>query len=162
MSTHETPMNQTQSEGVRNLSPEDAWDRARSMVVGRVAFGGGDRVELFPVNYLVDRGTVLFRTAPGTKLAASMGRLAVAFEVDGYEADSNEAWSVVVHGTLEPVLNTSEIVDAVALPLFPWQSGEKAFFVRIVPAEVTGRQFRVADPSQWVTQFTGGPRASAE
>ncbi|GAB3277819.1 pyridoxamine 5'-phosphate oxidase family protein [Sinomonas notoginsengisoli] len=162
MSTHESRTNPTQSEGVRNLSPEDAWDRTRTMVVGRLAFSGGDRIELFPINYLVDRGTVLFRTAPGTKLAASMEHLPVVFEVDGYEAEANEAWSVVVHGVLEPVLDTSEIVEAVALPLFPWQSGEKAFFVRIVPAEVTGRQFRVADPSRWVSQFTGGPRASAE
>ncbi|GHG51645.1 hypothetical protein GCM10012320_21170 [Sinomonas cellulolyticus] len=159
MTTHEAHV---PANGVRNLSPEDAWERARTMVVGRLAFSGGDRLELFPINYLVDRGTVLFRTAPGTKLAASMERLAVAFEVDGYEADTNEAWSVVVHGTLEPVLDTAAIVDAVALPLFPWQSGEKAFFVRIVPSEVTGRQFTVADPSRWVSQFTGAHRASQE
>lgn len=159
MSTHEAP---TPTEGVRNLSPEDAWERARTMVVGRLAFSGGDRLELFPINYLVDRGTVLFRTAPGTKLAASMERLAVAFEVDGYEADTNEAWSVVVHGVLEPVLDTAAIVDAVALPLFPWQNGEKAFFVRIVPSEVSGRQFTVADPSHWVSQFTGMHRADQE
>lgn len=159
MSTHDTT---APSGGVRNLSPEDSWERARTMVVGRLAFSGGDRLELFPINYLVDRGTVLFRTAPGTKLAASMERLAVAFEVDGYEADTNEAWSVVIHGTLEPVLDTASIVDAVALPLFPWQSGEKAFFVRIVPGEVTGRQFKVADPSHWVSQFTGMHRASQE
>lgn len=161
MAKHETP-NPTQSDGVRTLSPEDAWERARTMVVGRLAFSSGERLELFPINYLVDRGTVLFRTAPGTKLAASMGRLKVAFEVDGYEADVREAWSVVIHGVLEPVLNTEEIVDAVALPLFPWQSGEKAFFVRIVPSEITGRQFLVADPGHWASQFMGGPRASGE
>lgn len=162
MSTHETPAQPAPSQSVRNLSPEDAWERARTMVVGRIAFSSEDRVELFPVNYLVDHGTVLFRTAPGTKLAASMGRLAVAFEVDGYEPDLNEAWSVVVHGTLEPVLDTAEIVESVALPLFPWQSGEKAFFVRVVPAQVTGRQFPVADPSRWVSQFTGVRRADSE
>lgn len=162
MSTHETPATQAQPGGVRSLSPEDAWERARTMVVGRIAFSSDERLELFPVNYLVDRGTVLFRTAPGTKLAASLGRLPVVFEVDGYEPETNEAWSVVVHGVLEPVLDTAEIVDAVALPLFPWQSGEKAFFVRIAPDQVTGRQFPVADPSQWVSQFTGVRRASSE
>jgi hypothetical protein len=67
-----------------------------------------------------------------------------------------------MHGTLEPVLDTAEIVEAVALPLFPWQSGEKAFFVRIVPFQVTGRQFEVADPSRWVSQFTGVRRAQSE
>lgn len=150
------------AEGVRELSPEDAWERARTTVVGRLAFSAGDRLELFPINYLVDRGTVLFRTAPGTKLAASMERLDVVFEADGFEAETHEAWSVVIRGRLEPVLATADIVEAVALPLFPWQSGEKAFFVRIVPTEATGRQFRVADPSHWVSPFTGVRRASTE
>ena len=159
MSSHETS---APSEGVRSLSPEDAWERARTMVVGRIAFSSDERLELFPINYLVDRGTVLFRTAPGTKLAASLGRPQVVFEVDGYEPELNEAWSVVVHGALEPVLDTAEIVEAVSLPLFPWQSGEKAFFVRIVPSQITGRQFPVADPSHWVSQFTGVRRAQSE
>jgi hypothetical protein len=154
MSTYERHIPST-SEGVRELAHEDAWSRLRTLVVGRLAFSSGDRVELFPVNYLVDRGTVLFRTAPGSKLAASMNRVPVAFEVDGYEAESREAWSVVVHGHLEPMLDTAEIVEAVSLPLFPWQTGEKAFFVRIVPDEITGRQFTVADPSRWVSPFTG-------
>lgn len=132
------------------------------MVVGRLAFPGETHPELFPVNYLVDRGTILFRTDPGTKLAASMDKLPVTFEVDGYEPGTNEAWSVVVRGSLEPVLETSDIVDAVALPLFPWQNGEKAFFVRIVPQSMSGRQFEVADPSRWVSPFTGVRRASEE
>lgn len=155
----------TQSPGnptVTNLTSDLCWSRLRTMVVGRLAFAGGEHPELFPINYLVDRGTIIFRTAPGTKLAASMDRLPVAFEVDGYEPASNEAWSVVVKGILEPVLETTEIVDDLALPLFPWQNGEKGFFVRIVPDSLSGRQFEVADPSRWVSPFTGVRRASEE
>lgn len=148
--------------GVRELSHTDAWTRLRSMVVGRIAFTLDGRIELFPVNYLVDHGTILFRTGVGSKLAASMERLAAVFEVDGYEAESGEAWSVVARGHLEPVLDTAGIVEASALPLFPWQAGEKAFFVRVVPEDVTGRQFPVAAPETWVTPFTGMRRASEE
>ena len=132
------------------------------MVVGRLAFSLDGRLEILPVNYLVDRGTLLFRTAPGTKFAASVERLPVVFEVDGYEPEQHEAWSVVARGHLEPVLGTAEVIDAVALPLFPWQGGEKGLFVRVVPEEVTGRQFPVADPSQWVSPLTGVRRAATE
>ena len=60
------------------------------------------------------------------------------------------------------MLQTAEIVDAVALPLFPWQSGEKAYFVRVVPVSLSGRRFVVADPARWVTPLTGLRRAREE
>ena len=40
----------------------------------------------------------MFRTAEGTKLAASVLGRGVAFEVDGLDADAGEAWSVIVKG----------------------------------------------------------------
>ncbi|WP_422935126.1 pyridoxamine 5'-phosphate oxidase family protein [Sinomonas sp. P47F7] len=144
------------------LSREACWAHLRTAVLGRLAVAGREHPELFPINYLVDRGTVLFRTDPGTKLAASMDKALVTFEVDGYLPDTHEAWSVVVKGTLEPVLETAEVVDAVALPLFPWQGGAKAFFVRIVPDVLSGRRFAVADPSQWVSPLTGIRRSAEE
>ena len=41
--------------------------------------------EIFPVNYAVDRETLIFRTAEGTKLLAMVVNPSVAFEVDGYD-----------------------------------------------------------------------------
>ena len=152
-----TPETHGSAEGLRQLSHEDSWARLRSMVVGRLAFSLEDRLEIMPVNYLVDRGTLLFRTAPGTKLAASRGRLPAGFEVAGDEPDPREAGSGGAPGP-----HAAEVIDAVALPLFPWQGGEKGFFVRVVPEEVTGRQFPVADPAQWVSPLTGIRRAPTE
>ncbi|WP_334171984.1 pyridoxamine 5'-phosphate oxidase family protein [Sinomonas sp.] len=147
---------------VNELASEECWARLRTMVVGRLSISGAEYPELFPINYVVDRGTVVFRSDPGTKIAASMDRARVAFEVDGFEPATNEAWSVVIKGGLEPVLQTTEIVDALTLPLFPWQHGSKAFFVRIVPVALTGRQFVVADPGHWASQLMGVRRASEE
>ena len=42
--------------------------------------------DIFPINYVVDHGAVVFRTAEGTKLAAAVLGQGVAFEIDGYEA----------------------------------------------------------------------------
>ncbi|WP_308470683.1 pyridoxamine 5'-phosphate oxidase family protein [Arthrobacter sp. 4R501] len=42
----------------------------RSASVGRVAVSTASWPEIFPVNYVPDYGTVVFRTGPGTKLDA--------------------------------------------------------------------------------------------
>ncbi|MDQ4501373.1 pyridoxamine 5'-phosphate oxidase family protein [Sinomonas sp. ASV322] len=147
---------------VRELSSEECWDRLRTTVVGRLAIAGDAYPEMFPVNYVVDRGTLVFRSDPGAKIAASLDGARVAFEVDAIERVTGEAWSVVVKGGLEPVLATTDVLDALGLPLFPWQYGAKAFFVRIVPVSLSGRRFVVADPAHWVTQITGIQRAAEE
>ena len=84
--------------GVTHLEPPACWALLRSHEVGRLAVSIGDRPDIFPINYVVDHGAVVFRTAEGTKLAGAIKGEAVAFEADGYEPDSGEAWSVVVKG----------------------------------------------------------------
>ena len=67
----------------------------------------------------------------------------VAFEVDGYGALSGQSWSVVVHGKGEIIVRGDDVLEAMQLPIFPWQSGAKPEFVRIIPYEITGRLFAV-------------------
>lgn len=124
------------------LSASEAWALLREAVVGRLAVAVGDQPEIFPVNYLVDHGSIVFRTAEGTKLTASIGRR-VAFEVDAYDPSSGEAWSVVVKGTAREVAQLHEVLDALDSTLSPWHAGSKPRIVRIEPGEVSGRQFHV-------------------
>ena len=121
------------------------FDLLRRTEVGHFAVVIADHPEIFPVNFVVDHGSVLFRTAEGTKLAAVAFGGNVAFQADGYDVESGEAWSVVVKGRATEVRNVQERLAAAALPLFPWQAAPKPRFVRIVPVEVTGRRFRVVD-----------------
>jgi len=57
---------------------------------------------------------------------------------------------------------STHIVDHGALVLFPWHATPKQHFVRIVPAEVSGRRFRVVDPCQWGARVTAVRTAAAE
>src|SRR5690606_35479657 len=98
-----------------------------------------DHPEIFPVNYLVDRGTVVFRTAEGTKLAAVAFGSNVAIEADGYDAAKGEAWSVVMKGRASEIRGLHERFEAAELPLFPWHAFPKSRFVRVEPVEITGR-----------------------
>jgi len=48
---------------------------------------------IFPVNYALDEGAVVFRTDPGSKLDAMAGGARVQFAVD---EGSRTGWSMVV------------------------------------------------------------------
>ena len=105
---------------------ERVWALVREAVVGRLAVIVGESPEIFPVNHVVDRGTVVFRTARGTKLSAALENPAVAFEVDGYDAVNGDAWSVVVKGRAEEVKEMYDVLEVIELPIFPVARGPQA------------------------------------
>ena len=125
-----------------DLPADECWELMRESVVGRLAVETPDGPDIFPVNHVVDHGSVLFRTAAGTKLFAAVGQM-VAFEVDGYELSDATAWSVVLRGRAHEVTDRDEAIAAMRLPLLPWQSGPKGHFVRIDSGAITGRRFEV-------------------
>ena len=104
----------------------------------------------------------MFRSKAGTKISAALSDAPVAVEADGYDADTSEAWSVVIRGQAEEIRSGADLIDTIDLPLFPWQAGDKGRFIRIVPTTTSGRRFPVADPSVWLTPLSGAKRASME
>ncbi|MDR6505566.1 pyridoxamine 5'-phosphate oxidase family protein [Arthrobacter oryzae] len=150
------------SQGVENLDSNECWRLLRSVSVGRLAVWVDDHPDIFPVNYKVDHGTLVFRTAEGTKLQSATGDTPVAMEADGVDTDTGIAWSVVVKGQAAPVRNPQEVLDTVGLLLFPWQGGTKEHFVRISPDTVTGRRFKVTPPLTWWTPLDDATRSADE
>lgn len=125
------------------LDADDCWELLRATDVGRLAVAINNHPDVFPVNFVVDRGTVVFRTAEGTKLAAAVLGTGVAFEIDGYFPTVGEAWSVVIKGRAVEIQGMQNLFDAADLPLFPWHASPKQCFVRIHPESITGRRFQV-------------------
>jgi len=134
---------------VTSLTAHACWALLRDSEVGRLAVVHEGAPEIFPVNFVVDHGSVVVRTGPGTKLAAAAPGTSVAFEVDGYDAAAGRAWSVVLKGQVELVQTIQEMVDTVDLPLFPWHAAPKPCYLRIVPGELTGRRFVVVPAAHW-------------
>lgn len=140
------------------LSDAQSWDLLRTALVGRLAVIVDGAPEIFPVNHQVDHGSVVFRTAAGTKLAAALGQR-VAFEVDGYDPEMATAWSVVVKGTAQEVKGLYNVLDAFELPLLPWHSAPKPYFIRIEPSSLSGRRFEVTDAAR--SAVSRGPNRHA-
>lgn len=139
-------------EGMHELSTTESWELLRHCArelggVGRIAVSIMNHPDIFPVNYAVDdtgeTPSVVFRTAEGTKLAAAVLGVGVAFEIDGYDQAAGEAWSVVVKGEATEIDQTLGIFDADNIPLFPWHAAPKHRLVRITATEISGRRFTV-------------------
>jgi uncharacterized protein len=141
-------MNGANEGSVETMNEEDCWNLLARNELGRLAVAVSGEPEIFPVNYVVDGPAVLFRTAPGSKLAELTVNPRVAFEVDEY--DETFGASVVLKGVARRLELQREIDEADALPLTPWIPTLKYRWVRIAPASITGRRFaRGPEPDRY-------------
>jgi uncharacterized protein len=122
------------------LPESECWRLISSAPLGRLVTSADGRPEIFPVNFVVQRRTVLFRTAEGAKLISSAINKQVLFEADDYSAA--EGWSVIVQGVARSLHTDEEIEDAERAELLPWTATVKEHYIRVLPTRITGRRFR--------------------
>ncbi|OBJ09132.1 pyridoxamine 5'-phosphate oxidase [Mycobacterium sp. 1165196.3] len=122
------------------LSEDENWKLLGSVALGRLVTNFAGEPEIFPVNFVAQDRTVLFRTAEGTKLFSAVANHAVVFEVDDHNVI--EGWSVIVRGRARLLKTDADIQRAERAQLLPWTATLKPHYVRITPTEVTGRNFR--------------------
>ena len=137
-----------QSAGLEMVGVLECWSLLETQSVGRLAVAIRNHPDIFPVNYLVDDETIVFRTNPGMKLAAAIAGDSVAFEVDEHDPESGVGWSVVVTGEAREVKRLDDLVRIEELPLTPAAPGHKNRWVRIHPLSVTGRRIPARSPQQ--------------
>ncbi len=144
------------------LSIDQCWVLLDTEVVGRLSLIVDGHPEIFPVNFVLERRSIVFRTAGGTKLWGAMTSKPVAFEIDGYDPHEQQAWSVVARGEAELIESQDDKDAADARLLEPWQAGDKDFYVRLSPKALTGRRFKVNNPDLWTTRLSDPRRSSFE
>ncbi|MFY9919691.1 MAG: pyridoxamine 5'-phosphate oxidase family protein [Mycobacterium sp.] len=121
------------------LSASECWDLVSSRSLGRLVTSVDGQPEIFPVNFVVQHRTILFRTAEGTKLVSAVINNNVLFEVDDHNAVGG--WSVIIKGMARTLRTDEEIAEAERGELLTWIATVKQHFVRIRPVSVTGRRF---------------------
>jgi len=116
--------------------------------IGRLVFAGQNDLTVFPVNYRLHNGAILFRTAAqGTtdedlRTGIAHAEFRVAFEIDDFDADAREGWSVLLQGPAHHLDTEAEQAEAAAVGVEPWAGGDREHFIRITPARITGRRIR--------------------
>ena len=110
-------------------------------VVGRIGIVAHGAPIVLPINYAMDDEVVVFRTGPGSKLAAAE-RGPVCFEIDGFDRDARTGWSVLVSGRLEEVTRHQHgLLERLRdVGVSPWIPEGRDHWMRIVPSHITGRR----------------------
>jgi uncharacterized protein len=133
------------------LSVDECLELLATHHFGRVALEDDSGPLVLPVNYVLDRGSVVFRTDEGTKLDAAVRRERISFEVDHIDHDAGTGWSVLVRGRAEEIADPDELEHVRRLPLDSFAGGERHRFVRLLSSSITGRRIRLPDsvPDGW-------------
>ena len=121
------------------LGENESWSLLSSVTLGRLGTSVDGQPDIFPVNFVVVRREIIIRTAEGTKLAETVLNHRVAFEADEHGLEN--AWSVVVKGWAEVLTSAADIAAADRAQVLPWTATVKQRYLRITPAEITGRRF---------------------
>ena len=122
------------------LPVSECWALLDRTPIGRIGVLVDSAPEIYPVNFVVDDHSIVFRTERGGKLRGLDRSPSVCFEVDGFDEATSSGWSVLVKGRARSVTGVDEERRLLQLDLRYWGVGPKPHWVRIEPAEVTGRR----------------------
>jgi nitroimidazol reductase NimA-like FMN-containing flavoprotein (pyridoxamine 5'-phosphate oxidase superfamily) len=131
--------------GIEVLDEDECLRLLGADEIGRLAVVDATTPMIFPVNYVLDGRSIVFRTAEGTKLDHGQ-RAGACFEIDAFDRATRTGWSVVATGRLEEITtyDSDALAEAKALPIEPWAAGDKPHWMRLQPTRITGR--RVGPP----------------
>jgi nitroimidazol reductase NimA-like FMN-containing flavoprotein (pyridoxamine 5'-phosphate oxidase superfamily) len=118
--------------------------------IGRIAYTGQHDLTVLPVNYKLHDGAILFRTAEDSltvqdlRTGIGSSEYRVAFEVDEFDIQAREGWSVLIQGPAHHLDAADERISALAAGVEPWPGDGKDHFIRITPYRITGRRIHRA------------------
>jgi nitroimidazol reductase NimA-like FMN-containing flavoprotein (pyridoxamine 5'-phosphate oxidase superfamily) len=128
--------------GILELTPERCLRLLKTVSVGRVGVTVDALPSVLPVNFVVDDGTIVFRTVRGSKLDTATVGMVVAFEADHYGAETDRwGWSVLVRGVAEEITESADLERVRSLPLESWAfDGSADRYLKIAPTLISGRR----------------------
>ena len=125
---------------LENLSEEECLTLVAAGHEGRIALVADGKPVICPVNYVVIRQSIVFRTNWPMLGCANLASL--AFQTDG--ANVGGRWMVMIQGIGNDITDAldlaSERLQTIAVS--PWAPGRQPRLIRLVPGTVIGHRFR--------------------
>jgi nitroimidazol reductase NimA-like FMN-containing flavoprotein (pyridoxamine 5'-phosphate oxidase superfamily) len=121
------------------LSRDDCLELLQRVKVGRLGSIIDALPVVLPVRFVMFSGAIVFRLAPGTKLANTTIGAVVALQADDVDGTGRAAWSVLVQGTADEITDPARLSAVRNLPLGPWAPNGR--YVALDPTIVSGRRF---------------------
>ena len=116
--------------------------------IGRLVYVGRYGLTVFPVNYKLYEGSIMFRTGQDSPTGEDLqtgiahAEYSVAFEIDDIDPDAREGWSVLIHGPAHHMTTDAERASVEESGVEPWPGGPKERAIRITPHRIVGRRLR--------------------
>jgi len=120
------------------LTEAQCRDLLRTRTYGRVGLTSGGLPVILPVRYVYDGEAITFRTGEGSKLRAAAHGDVLAFQVDSYDVDEGNGWSVLALG--RAAVLTTEREDDDPATVDATQSRPRNHYVRLGCEILTGRR----------------------
>jgi len=140
MSDQPTHLENLDWAGLTVLRVEECVDKLRAAPVARLGFVDAGEPVILPVNIAWHDGSIIFRTAHGSKLGAAMMGYPVCVQVDAWDAMEHRGFSVLAKGTAEEVVDDESIAEFERLPVRPWSRPDlRTHWVRVRVNDLTGR-----------------------
>lgn len=137
----ETPGTEGEEPVVEELDREECLRLLATQSVGRLAVTQpGWAPHVVPVNYVLLRDSIVFRSDRGTKLRLLVTE-PVSFEVDFVDSFHRTGWSVLVQGLAYQASKWE--IEVEDLHVEPFAPGKKDYWARLVPRSITGRRIRL-------------------
>jgi nitroimidazol reductase NimA-like FMN-containing flavoprotein (pyridoxamine 5'-phosphate oxidase superfamily) len=94
---------------------------------------------IVPVNYSLHGDAIVFRTTPYSKLSTYGWNADLAFEVDSFDRETHEGWSVVAIGRAHVVDDPDEVQRIrQGWEPRPWAAGSRNLYVMLPWRELSG------------------------
>ena len=129
------------SAGFEILDQAECLSLLAKATLGRVAVTIGALPAIFPVNFCMVAGQVVFCSGEGTKLTAALSGTIVAFETDW--ATRGEVWSVQLVGASRVVEPATDRAAAELAALRSLAPVPRRYLVKITPERISGRRLPV-------------------
>ena len=134
----------TDGEGLEVLAAEQCLELLATTRLGRIAVTIRAVPTIFPVDFRLVDGHVVFRAGGGGKLYKASANKVVAFEVDHVDVSWKEGWSVVVVGMAREVKDYDPMGSAADRAPALWGPRTGSHVIAILPGLVSGRRFVTA------------------
>ena len=123
----------------RVLSPAECLKLIGAGGVGRVALWAPSGPEIFPVNFVIHDGAIVFRTNPYSTLGTYGWATEIAFEVDEIFPELQQGWSVVAHGRATVIIDDALRQRLLESEPKPWAGGYRPTYVSLRWDRISGR-----------------------
>lgn len=118
--------------------------------LGRLVYSSRYGPMALPVEYRLHDGSVVFCAAGDTytdedlRTGIAHADFDVAFEIDRFDLQAREGWTVLIRGSAHRVDTEAERASIAAAGVEPWTEDEPEHVIRVNPARIWGHRIRRA------------------